>query len=92
MNLDWLRADIASARRASIFLVLLLAGSMLANVTLAVFAIRMADRERVVVVPPSRAVTASRRRAAASRVGASRRQPSAVASPRSTRWATTSTE
>lgn len=53
MNLDWLRADIASARRASIFLALLLAGSMLANVTLAVFAIRMADRERVVVVPPS---------------------------------------
>ena len=45
----------------------------------------------VVVVPPSRAVTASRSRAAASRVGASRRQPSAVASPSSTRWATTST-
>jgi conjugal transfer pilus assembly protein TraE len=53
MKLDWLRADIASARRASIFLALLLAGSMLANVVLAVFAIRMADRERVVVVPPS---------------------------------------
>ncbi|GMU76963.1 MAG: hypothetical protein AMXMBFR45_24540 [Gammaproteobacteria bacterium] len=53
MKLDWLRADIASARRASTFLALLLAGSMVANVVLAVFAIRMADRERVVVVPPS---------------------------------------
>ena len=31
MKLDWLRADIASARRASALLVLLLAGSMLAS-------------------------------------------------------------
>ena len=53
MKLDWLRADIASARRASALLVLLLAGSMLANVTLAAFAMHMASRERVVVVPPS---------------------------------------
>lgn len=35
MKLDWLRADIASARRASLLLVMLLAGSMLANVALA---------------------------------------------------------
>ena len=49
MKLDWLRADIASARRASALLVLLLAGSMLANVTLAAFAMHMAGRERVVV-------------------------------------------
>ena len=53
MKLDWLRADIASARRASALLVLLLVGSMLANVTLAAFAMHMAGRERVVVVPPS---------------------------------------
>jgi len=53
MKLDWLRADIASARRASALLVLLLACSMLANVTLAAFAMHMAGRERVVVVPPS---------------------------------------
>ena len=53
MKLDWLRADIASARRASALLVLLLACSMLVNVTLAVFAMQMAKRERVVVVPPS---------------------------------------
>ena len=42
MKLDWLRADIASARRASALLVLLLACSMLANVTLAAFAMHMA--------------------------------------------------
>ena len=53
MKLDWLRADIASARRASALLVLLLVGSMLANVTLAAFAMHMAGRERVVVVPPN---------------------------------------
>ena len=53
MKLDWLRADIASARRASALLVLLLACSMLANVTLAAFAMHMAGRERVVVVPPA---------------------------------------
>ena len=53
MKLDWLRADIASARARAPLLVLLLAGSMLANVTLAAFAMHMAGRERVVVVPPS---------------------------------------
>ena len=53
MNLDWLRADIASARRASALLVLLLACSMVANVMLAGFAMHMAKRERVVMVPPS---------------------------------------
>lgn len=53
MKLDWLRADIASARRASALLVLLLACSMLANVALAALAMQMVGRERVVVVPPS---------------------------------------
>ena len=38
MKLDWMRADIASARRASVPARLLLACSMLANVTLAAFA------------------------------------------------------
>lgn len=52
MKLDWLRADIASARRASLLLVMLLAGSMLANVALAALAMHLADRERVIVVPP----------------------------------------
>ena len=45
----------------------------------------------VVVVPPSRAVTASLRRPAASRVGARTRQPSGSTSPAATRSATTST-
>jgi conjugal transfer pilus assembly protein TraE len=53
LKLDWLRADIASARRASALLVLLLACSMLANVALAALAMQMVGRERVVVVPPS---------------------------------------
>jgi len=53
MNLDWLRADIASARRARALIVLLLASSMLTNVMHAGFAMHMANRERVVMVPPS---------------------------------------
>jgi conjugal transfer pilus assembly protein TraE len=53
MKLEWLRADIASARRATTLLAALLAGSMLANVALAVLSMRLADRERVVMVPPT---------------------------------------
>lgn len=53
MNLAWMRADIASVRRATTFLVVLLVGSMLVNLVLAVFAVRLAGHERVVVVPPT---------------------------------------
>ena len=53
MKLEWLQADIASARRATTLLAALLAGSMLANVALAVLGMRLADRERVVMVPPT---------------------------------------
>lgn len=53
MRLEWLHADIASARRATTFLALLLAGSMLANVVLAMLTARLADRERIVLVPPT---------------------------------------
>jgi conjugal transfer pilus assembly protein TraE len=53
MRLAWLREDIASARRATIFLAVVLTGSILANLVLAVFAVRLAGRERVVVVPPT---------------------------------------
>jgi conjugal transfer pilus assembly protein TraE len=52
MKLDWLRADLATARRASLLLIALLGGSMLANVLLAVLATHLAGRERVVLVPP----------------------------------------
>jgi conjugal transfer pilus assembly protein TraE len=52
MNLIWMRRDLASARRAITFLIALLVGSMLANLILAVFAVRIASRERVVVVLP----------------------------------------
>lgn len=53
MRLDWLRADLAGARRASVFLALLLAASMLATAVLAVLAVRQSGRERVVLVPPA---------------------------------------
>lgn len=53
MKLAWLREDIASARRATTFLVVLLVGSMLVNLVLAVFAVRLAGHQRVVVVPPT---------------------------------------
>lgn len=53
MKLAWLREDIASARRATVFLVVLLAGSMLVNLVLAVFTLRLSGRERVVLVPPT---------------------------------------
>lgn len=53
MKLEWLRSDIASARRATTFLVVLLSGSLLVNVVLAFLTVRMSDRERVVLVPPT---------------------------------------
>jgi conjugal transfer pilus assembly protein TraE len=53
MKLEWLRADIASARRATTFLAVLLTGSLLVNVVLALLTVRMSDRERVVLVPPT---------------------------------------
>ena len=53
MRLAWMREDIASARRATTFLVVLLVGSMLVNLVLAVFAVRLSGHERVVVVPPT---------------------------------------
>ena len=53
MKLEWLRADIASARRATGFLAALLTGSMLVNAVLATLCVRLADRERVVLVPPT---------------------------------------
>ena len=53
MKLAWMREDVASARRATMFLVVLLVGSMLVNLVLAVFAARLAGHERIVVVPPT---------------------------------------
>jgi conjugal transfer pilus assembly protein TraE len=53
MRLEWLRADIASARRATTFLAVLLIGSLLINIVLAFLAVRMNGRERVVLVPPT---------------------------------------
>jgi len=53
MKLAWMDEDIASARRATTFLVVLLVGSMLVNLVLAVFTARLAGHQRVVVVPPS---------------------------------------
>ena len=53
MKLAWMHEDIASARRATTFLVVLLVGSMLVNLVLAVFAVRLSGHERVVVVPPT---------------------------------------
>ena len=53
MRLEWLRADIASARRATTFLAVLLTASLLANVVLALLTARLTNRERVVLVPPA---------------------------------------
>ena len=53
MKLEWLRADIASARRATGFLAVLLTGSLLVNVALSVLALRASGRERIVLVPPT---------------------------------------
>jgi conjugal transfer pilus assembly protein TraE len=53
MRLDWLRSDLAGARRATVLLTVLLAVSMLATLLLAAHTLRQAGRERVVVVPPA---------------------------------------
>jgi conjugal transfer pilus assembly protein TraE len=53
MRLEWLRSDLAGARRATVLLAALLAVSMLATLLLAVHTLRQAGRERVVVVPPA---------------------------------------
>ena len=53
MKLAWMAEDIASARRATSFLVALLVGSMLVNLILAIFAVRLSGHERIVVVPPN---------------------------------------
>jgi len=53
VKLTWMREDLASARRATGFLVVLLIASMLVNLVLALFAARLASHERVIVVPPS---------------------------------------
>lgn len=53
MRLEWLRSDLAGARRASVLLAILLVVSMLATLLLAIHTLRQAGRERVVVVPPA---------------------------------------
>ena len=53
MRLASLLADLASARRATALLAVLLAASMLATLLLAVHTLRQAGRERVVLVPPA---------------------------------------
>lgn len=53
MKLAWMHEGLASARRATTFLVVLLVGSMLVNCVLAVFAVRLAGHERIVIVPPT---------------------------------------
>jgi conjugal transfer pilus assembly protein TraE len=53
MKLSSLRDGLSSARRATTFLVMLLLGAMVTNLILAVFVIRMAGHERIVVVPPA---------------------------------------
>lgn len=52
MKLSSLREGLSSARRATTFLVVLLLGAMVTNLILAVFVIRMAGHERIVLVPP----------------------------------------
>lgn len=53
MRLEWLRSDLASARRVTAFLAVLLTGSVLANGVLVVLTVRLVDRERVILVPPT---------------------------------------
>lgn len=52
MKLPWMLQDLASARRAATFLIGLLVAAMLANLLLAALALRLAGRERIVIVPP----------------------------------------
>lgn len=53
MKLATLREGLASTRRASGFLVLLLGTSMVSNIILALFVIRMAGHQRIVITPPT---------------------------------------
>ena len=53
MKLAWMHEDIASARRATTFLVVLLVGSMLVNLVLAVCTAQLAGHQRIVIVPPT---------------------------------------
>lgn len=53
MKLEWLRADMASARRATGILALLLLASLVVNILLSVLTLRSSGRERVVLVPPT---------------------------------------
>ena len=53
MRLEWLRSDLTSARRVTAFLAVLLTGSVLANGVLVVLTVRLVDRERVILVPPT---------------------------------------
>ena len=52
MKLASLRDGLSSARRATTFLVVLLLTAMVTNLVLAVFVIRAAGHERIVVMPP----------------------------------------
>ena len=53
MKLAWIIRDLAGARRATAFLVVLLSTSVVANAVLALVAMRLAGHERVVLVPPA---------------------------------------
>ncbi len=53
MKLEWLRGDLASARRAGVMLAVMLVASMLATLLLALMLATQAGRERVIVVPPT---------------------------------------
>lgn len=53
MRLAWLRSDLAGARRAALLLAVVLGASMLTNLALALLAAQLAQRERVVLVPPT---------------------------------------
>jgi len=53
MRLGSLCSSIASVRWAATFLAALLAASLLANVVLAFRTVRLSDRERVVLAPPT---------------------------------------
>ncbi len=53
MRLDWLRADVASTRRAAQLMLALLLLSLMLNLVLALQTFRLVGRERIVVVPPT---------------------------------------
>lgn len=53
MRLAWMREDLTGARRAASLLAVMLMGSLGVNLVLAVFAVRLAGHERIVLVPPA---------------------------------------